>query len=68
LNQLLKQIRKEVAGLLLVLLLEIVINVCNANALVIPKASSELVDHNRCEYRLSGSWNAWAKECLLVGL
>jgi hypothetical protein len=37
------------------------------DALVILKASSKLVDHNRSEYRLSGSRNTWAKEFLLVG-
>jgi hypothetical protein len=68
LNQLPKQIREEVTGLLLVLPLEIAIKVCNADALVILKASSKLVDHNQSEYRLSGSRNTWAKECLLVGL
>ena len=49
LNQLPKQIHEEVASLLLILPLEIAINICNADALVIPKASNKLVDHNRCE-------------------
>jgi hypothetical protein len=51
---------------LLLLLSVIAIQVCDADIGVILEFGPKVINHNRRNYRLASSWNAWAEKSLLA--